>query len=72
MATTAEKLEEAQSAYHRLMTGTSAVQIRDSNGDSITYTTANASRLKGYIAELKAEIAGTSACYRKPLRPVWG
>ena len=72
MATTADLLTEAKAAYHRLLMGTSAVEIRDSNGESIRYTSANASRLKAYIAELEGELAGTSAAARRPLRPVWG
>lgn len=68
--TTAEKLVEAQAAYHRLMTSQQPVEIRDSNGESIRYTIANASRLKAYIAELKNEIAGTVKA--GPFRPVFG
>ena len=71
MATTAELLSEAKAAYHRLVTGAAAVEIRDSNGESIRYTSANASRLKAYIAELEGELAGTRTTARRPLRPVW-
>ncbi len=68
--TDAEKLVEAEAAYHLLMTGAQAAEVSDSNGERIRYTQANASRLKGYIAELKANIAGTQV--RRPLRPIWG
>jgi hypothetical protein len=75
MATTAELqgyLAEAEAAYRDLMIGKSAVEFRDSNGESVRYTTANARLLKAYIADLKVQIAGLDACYRRPLRPVWG
>jgi hypothetical protein len=75
MATTADiqtRLTEAQTAYHRLITGTQAVEIRDSNGESIRYSSANLSRLRGYIRDLENELAGTAASSRRPLRPVWG
>lgn len=75
MATTAELqgyLAEAEAAFRALVTGKSAVEFRDSNGESVRYTTANVRSLKAYIAELKAQIAGYDACLRRPLRPVWG
>jgi hypothetical protein len=71
MATTADLLTEARDAYHRLQTGTAAVQVRDSDGSFISYTPANLSRLKAYIRELEIELAGCRSVQR-PLRPVWG
>ncbi len=71
MATTADLLREAKAAYHRLMVGALAVEVRDANGESIRYTNANASRLRAYIAELEAELAGRQSVVA-PMRPVWG
>ncbi|UVK46828.1 gpW family protein [Mesorhizobium sp. AR07] len=71
MATTAELLADARAAYHRLQIGEAAAEIRDSNGESIRYTSANASRLWAYIKRLEADLAGTAAVV-KPLRPTWG
>ena len=71
MTTLAARLVEAESAYHQLVIGGQPVEIRDSSGESIRYTMANASRLKAYIAELKSQIAG-QATRPGPLRPVWG
>lgn len=69
MATAAERLVEAQTAYHALQTGSAVERVRDSNGDEVTYTRANISRLARYIEDLKAEVAGTvRVC--KPLKPV--
>lgn len=70
MATPAERLVEAEAAYHALSLGRAAVQITDQNGESIRYSPANASRLKEYIADLKALIAGTSRI-RAPMRPIF-
>lgn len=75
MATTAQLqiwLSEAESAYRDLMLGKAVVEARDSNGESVRYTMANASRLKQYIAELKAEIAGQSTTPHRVMRPTWG
>jgi hypothetical protein len=71
MATLTEKLIEAEDAYHRLMTGVSAVELRDSNGEMIRYTAANAYRLSAYIESLKGQIkaAATDApSYTGPMR----
>lgn len=73
MPTAAERLQEARNAYHLLMTGQSAVEIRDSNGESVRFTAANASRLLAYIDELSAEVSGEALQRtRRPLRPIWG
>lgn len=69
--TTAEKLAAARDAYHRLMTGEQAVEVRDSDGSSVRYTQANASRLRTYIKELEAQLAGSTRPVG-PLRPVFG
>ena len=60
MATTAQLLTEAQSAYHKLMTGTAVAEVQDSNGERVRYTAADLSKLKAYIADLKAQIATAS------------
>jgi gpW len=71
MATLSERLIEAEDAYHRLMTGTSAVEIRDSNGEMVRYTPANAYRLSAYIESLKGQIAASAnntPLYSGPMR----
>jgi hypothetical protein len=70
-----QRLEEAETAYHRLQIGESAAEVRDSNGESVRYTQANVGRLRSYIADLKAEIAAVAAGTpqrRGPLNPVFG
>lgn len=57
LETLQQYLSEARAAYHRLMTGTSAVSFKDQNGEMVTYQTASAARLIAYIANLEAQIA---------------
>jgi hypothetical protein len=73
--TLAERLADAERAYHALMIGESAAEIRDSSGESIRYTQANASRLRAYIADLKQQVATESAGTTVrvgPLNPIFG
>lgn len=49
-------LQEAETAYHRLVTGQSAVEFRDSNGESVRYSAISANQLKGYILSLKMQL----------------
>lgn len=66
----AQRLVEAETALHSILTGRGIQSIRDSNGEAVTYSTANVSRLRAYIAELKAEIAGAVSNYGSgPIRP---
>lgn len=68
--TTADRLAEAEAAYHALMTGQAVVEVTDQSGERVRFTTANASRLSIYIAQLKTEIAGTIQS-RGPMRPMF-
>jgi hypothetical protein len=67
--TLAEQLRAAKQAYHDLMTGKSARVIVDSDGSRVEYTSANADRLRSYISELEAQLAGNVAGRRRPLTP---
>lgn len=49
-------LQEAETAYHRLVTGQSAVEFRDSNGEMVRYSAISANQLKGYILSLKMRL----------------
>jgi hypothetical protein len=51
--TTQQKLDEAEEAYHNLMTGTQAKVVVDQNGERVEFTASNASRLFAYIQSLK-------------------
>ena len=59
--TTAQKLVEAEDALHKLMTGQAVRVFVDQNGERVEFTTASAGKLRGYIAELTATIAGRAS-----------
>ena len=61
LASAADRLAEAQAAYHDLSIGKAAVEVRNSSGESVRFTMANASRLRAYIDDLRHEVAGTTA-----------
>lgn len=67
MATLAERLVEAEDAYHTLLTGSAVAEFRDANGEMVRYTSANRSALARYIQSLKDQIAGTNG--DGPMRP---
>ena len=63
-----DRLLAAQIAYHNLMTGKSVREAVDQNGERVTYTAANADKLKAYIADLQAQIdAQTNPRSRGPI-----
>lgn len=66
MATTAQLLQQAKDAKHKLATGQLARVFMDQNGERVEFTQTNMAQLDRYIAELQAEIAGTSRT-RKPI-----
>jgi hypothetical protein len=72
VATTAELLVQAETAYHQLMIGTSPRVVVDQNGERIEYTSANRAGLYSYIQELRALIAAPSVnpAIRRPMR-IW-
>jgi vacuolar-type H+-ATPase catalytic subunit A/Vma1 len=49
-------LVAAQAAYHSLVLGNAVASFKDSNGESVTYTAASASRLADYIKTLQDQI----------------
>jgi hypothetical protein len=49
-------LEEAELAYHKLATGTKAVEFRDSNGETIRYSQTSMADLAKYIQFLKNQL----------------
>jgi len=50
-----EMLNEAESAYHSLMTGTMAVSIHK-DGRQVEYNRANIDKLRNYIEDLKSQL----------------
>lgn len=65
--TLAEKLAEAEAAYHSLVTGTQPKVVVDQNGERVEYTAASATRLYLYIQQLKREITPVTAAPNRPL-----
>lgn len=63
MATTAQMtawLTEAETAYHKLVTGTSARVVVDQNGERVEYTSANRNALRSYIEDLRRALGKTT------------
>jgi hypothetical protein len=56
LATLQARLDQAQAAYHSLMTGALAVEVQHSDMRQ-RYSEANKGELAAYIASLKAQIA---------------
>ncbi len=67
----AQRLVEAEAALHNILLGKGVQRVQDQNGESVTYTTANVVRLRAYIAELKAEIAGNGSASGGSIRPMF-
>lgn len=68
MAVTQTMLDEAEAAYAALMTGKQVAKFKDSNGEEISYSTANANKLAIYIQYLKAQL-DASLPGSGPMRP---
>lgn len=73
MATNAEKLVQAEQAYHDLMVAGSVRVVVDQNGERVEYTAVNAARLLAYIADLRGLIAAEAGIYpvRGPARVIF-
>lgn len=63
-----QRLSEASDALHQLRIGRQVARVKDSNGEDITYTAANAGELAAYIQYLERQIYG---CHRpRPAYPL--
>lgn len=67
--TAAERLAEAKKALHNILLGRGVQRVQDSNGEAVTFTTASVSRLRAYIKELEAEVAGDAPSSGGSIRP---
>lgn len=56
MATLQQRLDAAEEAYDRLMTGRQVRVYVDQNGERIEYTAANRAALLAYIADLRRQL----------------
>ena len=62
-----ERLADAETKYHQLLTGVLPRVVVDQGGDRVEYTATNISRLGRYIESLKSQLNQNT---RGPLR-VW-
>lgn len=67
MAVTQIHLDEAEAAYHALLTGKAVTRFRDQNGETVEYSQANRAQLAAYIERLKLQL-GTGQASR-PMEP---
>jgi len=73
--TVAQRLAEAQQAYHDIMIGGAVSRFVDQNGEQVQYTRANSTLLGIYIQKLLDEQAacnGQPMQYRGPLKFTYG
>lgn len=54
--TTQQLFDDAVEKYHLLLTGQTAVEFQDQNGERVRYTAANSARLLAYIGTLAAAL----------------
>lgn len=73
MATNAEKLVEAEAAYHELLLGRAPSVVVDQNGERVEYTRAKKADLLAYIDDLRNLIAQEAGLTikRGPLRMIF-
>lgn len=56
-----ERLDDAETQYHLLLTGQMARVYVDQNGERVEYTSVTASRLASYIESLKVLLGSSTA-----------
>lgn len=64
MATVQERLDQAEAAYHDLVTGRMARVFVDQNGERVEYNPASSRTLAQYIQELKRQLGATNGPMR--------
>ncbi len=70
MATTAQLLEEARTAYHRLVTGKSPTVVVNMDSSRVEFARADAPRLQAYIRELEATLTAETAGTTRTRGPI--
>lgn len=72
----ADRLKEAQSAYHDLATGQAVAAFTDQNGERVSYSKANMPTLASYISDIVALLGTPStpstSTAPRPLRYLFG
>lgn len=67
MLTLQQKIQEAERAYHSLITGTMPRVVVDQNGERVEFTSTNRTQLYNYIQELKSQLPCSAA--QRPMGP---
>lgn len=71
--TTTQKLDEARTALHKLLTGQKTVSVRY-EGRSVEYSRSDIAELRTYIRELERELEieqGVTTTSRRPFGVAW-
>lgn len=69
LATLQGWLSEAETARHKLLTGSLRQRV-SYNGQDVTFAQTEIDKLDSYIASLRAQIAAASGDQRQTLRPI--
>lgn len=64
------RLAEAETAYHRLMTGAAARVIVDQNSERVEFVSTTAGRLAAYIQDLRRQLGILPAGSSGPMQ-IW-
>lgn len=64
--TLAEKIRDAEQAYHSLQTGTMPRVVVDQNGQRVEFTATNKAALYQYIADLKSQVPNADLPFSGP------
>ena len=62
------RLDAAEAAYDKLMSGKAVRVLVDQNGERIEFTSANASRLAAYIVDLQTQLGLAQVRVVGPMR----
>ena len=71
MDSPAERLEAAQTAYDAIVMGESIRELRDQNGEMVSYGRPDLPRLAALIRTLERQVASPRYGTDGPLRPVY-
>lgn len=64
--TLAERIAEAESAYHSLLTGVMPRVVLDQNGERVEFAATDAAKLYRYIQDLKSQMPSGNTGYSGP------
>lgn len=70
LATLQARLAEAETAQHKLLTGTQVASVNYEGQGQVTYSKADLPALASYIASLRSQIAAASGQQGPQLRPI--